>query len=227
MEYMIRILIVGYNPLIGTVLSAVLEDEPDIHIVGEAKTTSKALKLAPSSDVILVNIEMPNDGAFKLIRSLAATGIPAKALVMGLAESKKQILHYIQAGAAGYVLKSDSMHVLLERIRGIDTGQVLVSPKIASALMTRLKNYARMLNRVRASAPETPELTQREIEILDLISQGHTNQQIASQLVIELGTVKNHVHNILQKMDASTRQEAAANWVIFRADANASSQLLE
>jgi len=215
---MIRILIVGHNMLICNVLTAVLEDEPDISIVGGVTTINDAIRLAPESDVILVNVQMADGGAFKLMRAITAAGIPSKALVMGLAESKNQIIQYTQAGAAGYVLKNESIDDLLGRVRDIYNGQVKVSPQIASALMSRLNEFARMLQRVKTNVPETAELTTREMEVLDLIGQGLTNQEIANRLVIELGTVKNHVHNILQKMEASTRQEAATKWMIVRTD---------
>ncbi|MGD8403500.1 MAG: response regulator transcription factor [Anaerolineales bacterium] len=227
MEPVIRILIVGHNKLICNVLTAVLEDEVDISVVGGVTSVNEALKLAPEADVILVNIQMADGGALKLIHAISATGIPSKALVLGLEESKNQILQFIQAGAAGYVLNKESVQDLLARIRDIYAGQVKVSPQIASALMSRLSEYARMLQRVKTNLTEIDELTTREMEILELIGQGFTNQEIANRLVIELGTVKNHVHNILQKMNANTRQEAAANWVIVRTETDFRSRILE
>jgi DNA-binding NarL/FixJ family response regulator len=206
----ISILLVNQIRLLGNVLAAVLEDEPDMEVIGCATSVSQALDLAPKSDVILVNTRMSNGMALEFFQAVSDAELPAKVLALGLAESKEQILQYVEAGAAGYVLKDDSVDDLLQRIRGAHTGQVRVSPKIAAALMSRVTEYAQLLNQVDAGIGEADDLTPREQEILDLIGQGLTNQQIAEQLVIEVGTVKNHVHSILQKLDASSRHEAAA-----------------
>jgi DNA-binding NarL/FixJ family response regulator len=206
----ISILLVNQIRLLGNVLAALLEDEPDMEVIGCATSVSQALDLAPRSDVILVNTRMPDGAALELIRAVADAELPARVLALGLAESKEQILHYVEAGAAGYVLKDDSVDDLLQRIRGAHSGQVRVSPKIAAALMSRVTEYAQLLNQVDAGIGEADDLTPREQEILDLIGQGLTNQQIAERLIIEVGTVKNHVHSILQKLDASSRHEAAA-----------------
>lgn len=206
----ISILLVNQIRLLGNVLAAVLEDEPDMEVIGCATSVSQALDLAPKSDVILVNTRMSNGMALEFFQAVSDAELPAKVLALGLAESKEQILQYVEAGAAGYVLKDDSVDDLLQRIRGAHTGQVRVSPKIAAALMSRVTEYAQLLNQVDAGIGEADDLTPREQEILDLIGQGLTNQQIAEKLVIEVGTVKNHVHSILQKLDASSRHEAAA-----------------
>ena len=168
------------------------------------------MDLAPKSDVILVNTRMSDGAALRLIRAVADADLPAKVLALGLAESREQILQFVEAGAAGYVLKDDSVEDLLERIRGANAGRVRVSPKIAAALMSRVTAYAQLLDQVEAGIGEADDLTPREQEILELIGEGLTNQEIAERLVVEVGTVKNHVHSILQKLDASSRYEAAA-----------------
>lgn len=223
----ISILLVNQIRLLGNVLAAVLEDEPDMEVIGCATSVSQALDLAPKSDVILVNTRMSDGTALELIREVTDADIPAKVLALGLAESKAQILQYVEAGVAGYVLKDDSVDDLLERIRNAHAGQVRVSPKIAAALMSRVTEYAQLLDQVEAGIGEVDDLTPREQEILDLIGQGLTNQQIAEQLVIEVGTAKNHVHNILQKLDASSRHEAAATWAIVSEGENAGPMGLE
>jgi DNA-binding NarL/FixJ family response regulator len=206
----ISILLVNQIRLLGNVLAAVLEDEPDMEVIGCATSVSQALDLAPKSDVILVNTRMSNGMALEFFQAVSDAELPAKVLALGLSESKEQILQYVEAGAAGYVLKDDSVDDLLQRIRAAHAGRAPVSPKIAAALMSRVAEYAQLLNQVDAGIGEADDLTPREQEILDLIGQGLTNQQIAEQLVIEVGTVKNHVHSILQKLDANSRHEAAA-----------------
>jgi DNA-binding NarL/FixJ family response regulator len=207
---MIRVLLVNQIQLLGNVIAASLEQEPDMEVVGLAEDMDQVLELARGSDVILVNTLLSNGAALKLIRAIAAAGMPAKLLALGLAESKEQILPYVEAGASGYVLKDDSVEDLVNRIRGAYNGRARVSPRIAAALMSRVAEYAQLLGRVEVGAGATAILTPREREILELIGQGLTNREIAGQLVIEVGTVKNHVHSILQKLEASSRHEAAA-----------------
>jgi DNA-binding NarL/FixJ family response regulator len=207
---MIRVLLVNQIRLLCNVIAAVLEDEPDMEVVGCATSVGEAMDLAPKSDVILVNTQMSDGAALALIRAVADADSPAKVLALGLAESKEKILQYVEAGAAGYVLKDDSVEDLVERIRGANAGRVRVSPKIAAALMSRVTEYAQLLDQVEAGIGVADDLTPREEEILELIGEGLTNQEIAERLVVEVGTVKNHVHSILQKLDASSRYEAAA-----------------
>jgi len=217
---MIRILIVNEKPLISNILTVVLEDAPDIQIVGSATSVNEVLALAPEADVILVNSQMPDDGTLEIIKEIANTEITSKIIVFGLSRLKAQALQFVQAGAAGFVLKDASVDELIDRIRDINAGRMDVSPQIASALMSRLSHYSRLLHSLQSSPLEAAQLTTRELEILEMISQGLTNQQIASHLVIGLGTVKNHVHNILHKMDVSTRREAAITWAMNNAKAS-------
>jgi DNA-binding NarL/FixJ family response regulator len=133
-----------------------------------------------------------------------------KVLALGLSEEKKRILRYVEAGAAGYVLKDDSLDDLVSTVRAVQDGKMFVSPKIAGAMMERLSNLAQIFSDIENSTADTAGLTSRETEVLELIGKGLTNQQIAEQLVLEVGTVKNHVHKILEKLNVSSRGEAAA-----------------
>ncbi len=212
---MIRVLLVNQILLISNVMAAVLEDEPDMEVIGSATTMEEALPLAPKADVVLVNTGLARNGALRLVHTLTETDPACKVLVVGLSESEAEVLQYIQAGAAGYVLKDDSVHDLAERIRSAHDEKALISPKIAAALMSRVAELAQIATETRTELGGPADLTPREREILELIGQGLTNQQIADQLVIEVGTVKNHVHNILQKLDASNRHDAAAYLAIL------------
>jgi two-component system, NarL family, nitrate/nitrite response regulator NarL len=144
---------------------------------------------------------------------------------IGLAEAQEQVLQYVQAGAAGYVLQDESLEDLLERVRDAHAGRVRVSPKIAAALMSRVAEYALLLDQVELGSYPV-ELTPREEEILAIIGQGLTNQEIADRLRIEVGTVKNHVHSILQKLDVNSRHEAAVAWTILHRGERVRSKIL-
>ena len=161
-------------------------------------------------DVALVSTRLHDQGALRLTSAITELTPSTKVLALGLTEQKQHVLRYVEAGATGYVLKDDSLEGMIETIRAAREGKVYVSPQIAAALMERLSSLARLFSDVENSVAETTELTSRELEVLKLVGQGQTNQQIAEKLVIEVGTVKNHIHNILEKLHVSSRGEAAA-----------------
>ena len=134
-----------------------------------------------------------------------------KVVALGLSEeNKNDALRYIEAGAAGYILKDSSLKEFIEVIRLAQRGEAQVSTRIAGAMMERLFNLARMFSAVENKMDGEAHLTSREFEVLQFISEGLTNQEIATRLVVEVGTVKNHVHSILEKLNASNRDEAAS-----------------
>jgi two-component system nitrate/nitrite response regulator NarL len=214
---MIRVLIVNEIRLMANVIAATLEDEADIKVVGSATTAEQALALAPVCDVALVSTRLPDDGSLALTRLVTETYPEVKVLALGLAESEAEILQHVEAGAFGYVLKDDSLDELLRNIRAAYNDEALVSPEIAGVLMTRVSELAQLFTEA-TTLPDSVELTPREREVLRLIGQDLSNQEIADQLVIEVGTVKNHVHSILQKLNVNSRQDAAAFWAIINAE---------
>jgi two-component system NarL family response regulator len=214
----INLLLVNETRLMGNVIAAALEGEPDIHVVACVTNIDDAMQIvrAKEVDVALVSTRLPDQGALKLTNAITEFKPSTKVLALGLTEEKQHVLRYVEAGATGYVLKDDSLEGLIETIRAAQDGKVFVSPKIAAAIMERLAALARLFSDVENSVGDTTELTSRELEVLKLIGEGQTNQQIAEQLVIEVGTVKNHVHNILDKLHVSTRGEAAAYLAFIR-----------
>jgi two-component system NarL family response regulator len=208
----IHILLVHEFRLIGNVIVAALEDEPDIHVVGCVTTPEEALKVVQEEvvDVALVSTRLSDQGALKLTGAITDLAPNTKVLALGLTEDKQHVLQYVEAGATGYVLKDDSLEELIETVRAAQDGKVFVSPKIAAAMVERLSDLAQMFSDVENSVTDTAGLTSRELEVLDLIGNGLTNQDIAEKLVIEIGTVKNHVHSILEKLNVGSRGEAAA-----------------
>jgi len=208
----IHILLVNEIRLMGNVIAAALEDEPDIDVVGRVTTPDEALKIVQEKtvDVVLVSTRLPDQGALKLTTAISEVAPATKVLALGLTEEKKRVLRYVEAGATGYVLKNDSLDDLIDTVRAAQDGRVFVSPKIAAAMMERLSDLAQMFSDVENSVTDSAGLTPRELEVLEQIGRGLTNQQIAEYLVIEVGTVKNHVHSILEKLNVSSRGEAAA-----------------
>lgn len=205
---MIRLLVVHETRVLCKVIMAALRQESDIQTVGSATTEDEAVSQAGMCDMILVCATLPDGGALSLTRNIRKSGTAVKVLVMGLPESEEAILQYIEAGADGYVLQDDSMHELLKNIRAIHRGEALVSPQMVAALMTRLANLAELQAERDLDASRLAALTPREREVLRLLGQGFSNQEISDNLTIEMGTVKNHVHNILQKLGLNNRWEA-------------------
>ena len=209
---MIRILLVNEIQLISNVIAVALEDEADIHVVGQATSVDEALAFILNNDVdvALVSTRLPDQGALQFTRSLSKSNSQIKVIVLGLNEVKEQILPFVEAGAVGYILKDDSVQHMIECIRNAQENQAIVSPKMAAVLMSRVVELARLLAEIKPAVYETNGLTPREMEVLSLIEKGMSNQEIADRLFIEVGTVKNHVHSILEKLEVGSRNDAAA-----------------
>jgi DNA-binding NarL/FixJ family response regulator len=209
----IKVLLVIEVPLIGNIFASVLEDEPDIKVAASVASLQEALAFiqGQEADVAVVSVGLPDQGALTLTRNIVDHAPAMKVLVLGLSEEdKNNALRFIEAGAAGYIRKDSSLKEFMECIRLAQRGEAQVSPKIAGAMMARLSNLARMFSAVEHKMDKDARLTSRELQVLRFIGEGLTNQEIASRLVLEVGTVKNHVHSILEKLNASNRDEAAS-----------------
>lgn len=208
---MIRVLVVHKARLIANIIASVLSEEKDIHVVGTAVTSEEALgKLKMSRcNMVLVAAALENDNALRLTESVAASFPDTKVLVIGVPKSEDVILQYVVAGAAGYVLQNVPTERLLDNVRAAHDDKALISPAVAAALMEQVAELSQISSQYELDPEAVAALTPREQDVLNLIGDGMTNQEIASQLVIEVGTVKNHVHNILKKLDVSSREEAA------------------
>ncbi|MEX1020508.1 MAG: response regulator transcription factor [Litorilinea sp.] len=213
---MIRTMIVHnvslYNDLMATALSA----QTDVKVAGQASDAAEALNMlnARNYDVVLISQMLPEQGALRLTKTLQKAGNGAKVVIAGAVESKTAAMQCFEMGASAYIHQESSVSELVDAIRSAAQGQVQISPEIAGMLVARvaeLKRLATELNGYQEMDLEdqASELTKRENEVLVLIGQGYTNQQIADELIIGVGTVKNHVHNILEKLDVHTRKQAA------------------
>lgn len=210
---MIRLMIADDSGLICDAMRSVLGREKGIYVVGCARTIEEANFLESHANLILVGPYLNGQSTLDFVRNSHAKESDNQIIVVGLENQPELITRYIEAGAVGYVLREESMSKLVEKIRAVQSGQALVSPHIALCLMRRLAQLAQQPlaggwyidNRSGLS-----ELTAREREILSLIGAGYSNREIADQLVIGWGTVKNHVHSILKKLETNNRHEAAA-----------------
>jgi DNA-binding NarL/FixJ family response regulator len=205
---MIQLLIADDHRLFRDGLKALLSVTEDIQIVGEAASGEDALKQSASlqPDIILMDINMPGMNGIqttqRILEKLPTTGI----IMLTMLEDDTSIFNAMRAGARGYLLKGASAEEVLQVIRAVADGQALFGPTIAARLMNYFKDLA-----VRPVAPTQspfPELTERELEILRLISQGLNNPEIAQKLVLSPKTVRNHITNIFSKLQLANRAQA-------------------
>jgi DNA-binding NarL/FixJ family response regulator len=209
---LIKVLLVIEIRLIGNIFASVLDEEADIKVAGCMTTLEDALRFIETQEVniVLVSTGLPNQGALEFTRTVIDRALSMKVLALGLSEeNKNEALRYIESGACGFILKDSSVNELIEAIRLAQRGEAQVSSKIAGAMMERLFYLSRMFYAVENKLDGDVRLTSRELEVLQFIGEGLTNQEIAARLVVEVGTVKNHVHSILEKLNVSNRDEAA------------------
>lgn len=214
----IRLLLVHDILLMCNVLAAALEGEEDICIVGCVTSVEEALAKIENEDVdiVLTSLRLPNQGALRLTQTVTDMDQSADVIVLGITDNKNSVMKYVEAGAAGYVLRNQSVDDLLKTIRTIYQGKAIVSPQIASAMMERLAELSKLFSSLERDVVDNAGLTSRELEVLTLLGKNLTNQEIADLLFIEVGTVKNHVHNILNKLNVSSRDEAATYLALLR-----------
>jgi DNA-binding NarL/FixJ family response regulator len=188
-----------------------LRDQPDLEIVAVLSEVDEALPCLEHCDVILFSLGgFVDDEALEVVKRLARVSESAKILVAGL-PAEATPLPYLETGAAGYILDNATVNELIDNIWAVYQGQARVSSEVAGGLIARLQELASTTPQL-TELPDPVELTVRECEVLDLVAQRLTNREIARRLIIEIGTVKNHLHNILCKLNVKSRQEAAWLW---------------
>jgi two-component system nitrate/nitrite response regulator NarL len=213
---MIRMTIVHPDRAELDVYKNVLQGEPDLiinHLVTTQDETLHCLVETPS-DIVLVSYLLPQNGALWLVQTLAAAHGAPKVLVTDMPRLRETVLYWMEEGAAGYVYEQEGWAALVKKVRAVCADEFLLCPEIAAALIERLAELKQLAHELDAGALAQPsatysELTPREREVLHLIGNDLSNQEIADTLVIELGTVKNHVHNLLRKLDVCNRRQAA------------------
>ncbi len=206
---MIKVLIVNETRLMCSVLGAVLREEEDIYVMGYATNVDEALARVKKADVVLVDDALANEGAIQITDAINKKYPSTNILITGVEKQPEKIVRYIEAGASGYVLEEVELEDLLENIRAVDDGEGLVEPEIVGKLIARLNELSQLCADTEGILQKAEILTPRECEVLECVSEGLTNKEIGERLTIEVGTVKNHIHNILDKLDVGNRHKAA------------------
>lgn len=208
----IRVLIVDDHALYRRGLQTVLATEDGIEVVGEAADGVEAVEQAEETlpDVIVMDVGMPKRGGIDACRVIRHRVPSARILMLTSSEDETNLFEAVRAGANGYLLKDVPTEEVAAGIRALYHGHSLISPLMASKLLTE---FAQISGRASVPAPapglELPRLTERELGILKLVARGKLNREIATELFISENTVRNHIRNILDKLQMHSRMEAA------------------
>jgi DNA-binding NarL/FixJ family response regulator len=203
----LRVLLVDDHDLFRTGLKNLLAEQ-GLQIAGEAQNGDVALRLVAelAPDVVVMDLNMPGPSGVETIRQITASSPLARVVVLTISDDDADVVNAVMAGACGYLLKDASVDQLIAGIRAAAAGEALISPQIAAKMLQLLR--AQQSN---SDAAETirAELSDREIQVLKLIANGKDNAEIARQLYISPKTVKNHISNILMKLQIENRIQAA------------------
>jgi NarL family two-component system response regulator LiaR len=203
----IKILIVDDHPMMRDALQMAFTDEADLQVIGEAGDAIEALKLLETltPDIILMDLLMPNMNGLEAIAKIVETDPRAKILVLSSMEDEERILSAIQAGALGYFPKTAPRSYLLEAIRKVADG----IPYMPAGITLKLFQGLRRIKAI-PIGEEQVALTARQQEILMLLSEGKTDEEIGKTLHLQESTVRAHIHHILQRLGMENRSQAVA-----------------
>ena len=198
---MINVLLVDDHEMVRLGVSSYLSIQEDIEVIGEAENGKigyeKALSLRP--DVILMDLVMDEMDGIEATKAILADWPEAKIIIVTSFIDDEKVYPAIEAGAAGYLLKTSTAHEIADAIRATQRGERVLEPEVTTKMMDHLTNRTPILH---------DDLTNREKEVLLLIAEGKSNQEIADELFITLKTVKTHVSNILSKLEVEDRTQA-------------------
>lgn len=206
---MIRVLIVEQTPLQGDMVAKALESQADLEVVAKVGDARAALAHVDAADVVVATTLLSDTGAREVVDVLVRARPDARVVVSDLPRTPPIAVDYLEAGARGYLYRGESLDALIEQIRAVACGESIVDPVVAGRVVERIGLLARLCLENEIDIARTSRLTDREWEVLRLIERGASNKEIASTLDIGVGTVKNHVHSILQKLGVSSREDAA------------------
>ncbi|MGW5875447.1 response regulator [Nocardiopsis terrae] len=206
----IRVLVVDDHALFRRGLVSVLDEEEDIDVVDEAGDGEEAVRLAAEllPDVILMDVMMPGSTGIEACPRIRAKVPEVKFVMLTMSDEESDLFEALKAGATGYLLKEIAVTDIARAVRSIAQGRSFINPSMATKLIGEFAGLAKQESSP-PSRPEIPELTPRETEVLKLLARSLNNREIGERLFITENTVKNHVRNILEKLQVHSRTEAA------------------
>ena len=200
----IRVLLADDHAILRSGIRALLEDEPDLEVVGEAEDGHEVIRMAAElePDIVLIDIAMPRLNGLEATRRIMQANPQAKILILSMHENEEYVRQVFASGAMGYILKDAAVRELLGAIRAIYRGEVVLSPAITRLVVEDYLRWGDLqMNHMDSG------LSPREREVLQLIAEGYTNSEIAGILSISIKTVQSHRGNLMRKLDLHDRGE--------------------
>ena len=204
----LRVIIADDHALFRRGLEMVLDNEDDLHVVGEADDGQQAVERAKElmPDVVLMDVRMPRRSGIEATQRIKEDLPHVKVIMLTNSDDEADLYDAIKAGASGYLLKEISSEEVADSIRSVVQGHSRISPAMAAKLLNEFQSMSKRTDERQPLAP--PRLTDRELQVLRLVAKGLGNRDIAQQLFISENTVKNHIRNILEKLQLHSRMEA-------------------
>ncbi len=204
-----RVLLVDDHALFRSGVAGLLRQQADFEVVGEAEDGAEALEKAKElmPDLILMDVYMPGMGGLEATRRIKEALPYVRIVMLTVSEEDKDVFEAVKAGAQGYLLKKIEPEAFFRTLRGVFRGEAPISRVTATKI---LREFARQAERSTAEARPPGKLSPREQEVLELLTKGATNKEIAASLGVSTNTVKNHLKNILEKLHLENRVQAAA-----------------
>lgn len=202
----VRVVVVDDQELFRRGLAMLLGVEPGIEVVGEAGDGASALELVveTSPDVVLLDVRMPRGTGLEVCLRLKEASPASRIIMLTMSDAESDLYEAVKNGASGYLLKDSSIDEVAQAVRVVAEGQSLISPSMAAKLIDEFKEISRVDRQPAGAA----KLTVRELEVLRYVARGLNNREVAKELFISENTVKNHVRNILEKLQLHSRMEA-------------------
>lgn len=208
----IRILLVDDQPLFRGAIAALLANQPDMEVVGEAENglvgVERARALRP--DLVILDVDMPVMNGVEAVRLIREQVMDVKVIMLTVSDVEDHVLDALRNGAHGYLLKDLRPEQLNDMIRSVMRNETPISPAVAGRLLREIREGGQRPVTAPTAEEARATVTPRELEILRLVAEGLSNKEVAKRLVITEGTVKNHVHNALEKLHLENRIQAAA-----------------
>jgi DNA-binding NarL/FixJ family response regulator len=208
----IKILLIEDNRILRDGIKALINAQPDLNVVGDSGGGHDTLLLVRTTkpQVVLMDLGLRNENGLRIVATLTKESPQTRVIGMGLIPSQLDIVEFVQAGAAGFILKDATIKEVLGTIRAVARGMKILPPLLTGSLFTHVVDRA--IREGKAKLPDSVRMTKREREIIVLIAEGMSNKEIAQRLTLSSYTVKSHIHNILEKMALHSRLQIATHF---------------
>lgn len=206
----ISLVLIDDNRLLREGLTRLIREQPGFLILAASADIDEALQKVREAkpSVVLLDFSLENDDSLRVTATVHKEVPDAKVIVMGLLPAQDDVADFVTAGASGFIMKDASFNMFIETIRRVAAGEQVLPDELTGSLFSQIARIA--VRRGKPRELESIGLTQRERQVVDLISEGLSNKEIAARLHIAIHTVKSHVHNVLEKLALHTRLEVAA-----------------